>query len=156
MALFPKDAEVIFIEEDVWVPVVRLEGRLCIFPGIPSLFQRMLTSLTPFLPLPPKNERPLRIQIFTPRPESNIAPYLASLQDRLQKRVQVGSYPVIGKGVFVSLIGSDPCGKREDGTPLFLADIAREVEEETGGRVVSDEEIAEKKGINNQTGKSKI
>jgi molybdopterin-biosynthesis enzyme MoeA-like protein len=82
MALFPEKAEVIFVGEDIWVvshlvqrrqmpiwyqiqPVVRLEGRLCIFPGIPSLFQRMLTALTPFLPLPPKSERPLRIQVFT-------------------------------------------------------------------------------------------
>ncbi|KAG6816785.1 hypothetical protein H0H87_002941 [Tephrocybe sp. NHM501043] len=146
MALFPRDAEVIFIGEDIWVPVVRLGGRLCIFPGIPSLFQRMLTGLTPFLPLPPKSQRPLRIQVFTERPESNIAPYLTSLQERFRKRVQVGSYPVIGKGVFVSLIGSDPCGEKDDGQPLFLADIAREVEKEVDGHVVSDEEIAEKKG----------
>lgn len=46
-------------------PVVRLEGKLCIFPGIPALFQKMLHQLTSFLPLPPKGERPLRIQIFT-------------------------------------------------------------------------------------------
>ncbi|KAG6848601.1 hypothetical protein H0H93_015585 [Arthromyces matolae] len=156
MALFPRDAEVIFTGEDIWVPVVRLEGRLCIFPGIPSLFQRMLTSLTPYLPLPPKNERPLRIQVFTERPESNIAPYLSSLQQRLQKRVQVGSYPVISKGVFVSLIGRDPCGENANGTPLFLADVAREVEKETGGHVVSDEEIAEKKREGVDLLKSKV
>ncbi|KAG6889944.1 hypothetical protein C0995_013471 [Termitomyces sp. Mi166 len=156
MALFPKDAEVIFVAEDVWVPVVRLEGRLCIFPGIPSLFQRMLTGLTPFLPLPPKNERPLRIQIFTERPESYIAPYLSSLQERFQKRVQVGSYPILGKGVFVSLIGGDPCGQKEDGKPLFLAEIASEVEQEIDGRVVSDEEIAEKKSENSRMVQSKF
>lgn len=85
MALFPDQAEVIFVGSDLWVvrfifistirrnrsthpsikPVVRLEGKLCIFPGIPSLFQKMLTALTPFLPLPPPHERPIRIQVFT-------------------------------------------------------------------------------------------
>ncbi len=82
MALFPERAEVIFVGSDIWVvrlnfilslsyalyrtkPVVRLEGKLCIFPGIPKLFQVMLTQLTQFLPLPPPSDRPLRIQIFT-------------------------------------------------------------------------------------------
>ena len=46
-------------------PVVRLEGKLCIFPGIPRLFQRMLDGLVPFLPLPPPSERPCRQQVFT-------------------------------------------------------------------------------------------
>ena len=37
-----------------------------------------------------------------------IAPYLTSLQSRLKPRgVQIGSYPLLGKGVFVSLIGRD-------------------------------------------------
>lgn len=85
MALFPANAEVLFIAKDIWVvcsvvvsllvnfndepitqqPVVRLEGRLCIFPGIPTLFQKMLDGITPFLPLPPINERPCRLQVYT-------------------------------------------------------------------------------------------
>lgn len=148
MALFPEKADVIFVEEDIWVPVVRLEGKLCILPGIPSLFQRMLTGLTPFLPLPPKSERPLRIQVFTERLESMIAPYLTSLQARLKSSgIQVGSYPLLGRGVTVSLIGRDlRNGDGDQGQDrLWLADVAREVEAEIGGRVVSDEEVAQKK-----------
>ncbi|KAF5384101.1 hypothetical protein D9615_003341 [Tricholomella constricta] len=157
MALFPDRAEVIFIADNIWVPVVRLEGRICVFPGIPSLFQRMLTELTPFLPLPPKSERPLRIQVFTERPESMIAPYLTSLQERLKLRgIQVGSYPVLQEGVFVSLIGRDLCNEGEEGHRLWLADVAREVEREVGGRVVSDEEIAEKKAEGKAKEKAKI
>jgi hypothetical protein len=115
-------------------PVVRLEGKLCVFPGIPSLFQKMLTGLTPYLPLPPSHERPTRIQVFTElvfllptqtpslahpspsseplrRPESMIAPYLTSLQTLLKPRgIQIGSYPVLGKGVFISLIGRELLG----------------------------------------------
>ncbi|KAJ7481706.1 MoaB/Mog domain-containing protein [Mycena latifolia] len=176
MALFPDQAEILFVAQDIWVPVVRLEGKLCIFPGIPCLFQKMLNALTPFLPLPPCTERPLRIQVFTERPESMIAPYLTGLQARLKPHgIQVGSYPVLGQGVFVSLIGRDrplttvaptPSGKDPNlhvndvnevnghggsagtkGPPrIWLAEVAREVEQEVGGQVVSDEEVARRKG----------
>ncbi|KAL1748291.1 MoaB/Mog domain-containing protein [Schizophyllum fasciatum] len=108
MALFPSEAEVIFVRPEIWVPVVRLAGRLYILPGIPALFQKMLDALTPFLPLPEASERLQRVQIFTDRRESSIAPYLTELQARLRPRgVSVGSYPVVGKGVFISLIGRD-------------------------------------------------
>lgn len=41
-------------------------------------------------------------------PESNIAPFLTSLQERLKPEgIQVGSYPTVGRGVTVSLIGRD-------------------------------------------------
>lgn len=46
-------------------PVIRLEGKLCVFPGIPGLFQKMIDGLTPYLPLPPPEERPFRQQVFT-------------------------------------------------------------------------------------------
>ena len=95
---------------------MRLEGKLCIFPGIPTLFQKMLDNLTPYLPLPPPSDRPLRLQIFTESgylpffpasaltdgldrlPESSIAPYLTTLQKRVQPEgIRIGSYPVIQK-----------------------------------------------------------
>ena len=37
MALFPKGAEVLFVQEDLWVPVVRVNGNVCILPGVPSV-----------------------------------------------------------------------------------------------------------------------
>ncbi|KAJ7135468.1 MoaB/Mog domain-containing protein [Mycena crocata] len=161
MALFPDKAEVIFVP-DIWVPVVRLEGKLCIFPGIPSLFQKMLNALTPYLPLPPPTERPLRIQVFTDRPESMIAPYLTKLQTRLKPHgIQVGSYPVLGQGVFVSLIGRDrplttvtkaqnpdfqDGNENANGPPrIWLAEVAGEVAHEVGGQIVSEEEVAQRK-----------
>jgi molybdopterin-biosynthesis enzyme MoeA-like protein len=48
MALFPAKAEVLFIGDDIWVPVCRLEGKLCIFPGIPR-FITFATSME-FIP----------------------------------------------------------------------------------------------------------
>ncbi|KIY49744.1 Molybdopterin binding protein [Fistulina hepatica ATCC 64428] len=154
MALFPKNAEVLFVDSTIWVPVVRVAGKLCIFPGIPSLFQRMLDGLTPYLPLPPAHERALRIQVFTEQPESMIAPYLTTLQERMREHgIQVGSYPVLGQGVFVSLIGRDVVRGIDDGDSarVWLAQIAREVEVALKGRVISDEEIGRIKndGVDN-------
>ena len=75
-----------------------------------------------------------------------IAPYLTSLQARLKPhRIQVGSYPVLSKGVFVSLIGRDINDSNSGTERIWLADVAREVEREVGGRVVSEEEIAAQK-----------
>ncbi|KAF9489519.1 Molybdopterin binding protein [Pleurotus eryngii] len=145
MALFPSQAEVLFIARDVWVPVVRLEGKLCIFPGIPALFQKMINGLTPFLPLPPLSEKPLRMQIFTSRPESLIAPYLTALQARMKAYgIQVGSYPVLAQGVYVSLIGRD----RDK-----VQDVAKEVETEVVGKIVTEEEVKRRKDDSKQQAK---
>ncbi|EKM56688.1 uncharacterized protein PHACADRAFT_253952 [Phanerochaete carnosa HHB-10118-sp] len=135
MALFPANAEVLYTSSEIWVPVVRLEGKLCIFPGIPRLFQRMLDGLTPYLPLPPPNERPCRQQVFTSKPESSIAPYLTELQGRTKEDgIRIGSYPLFQHGVYVSFIGYD-------------RDVIRRLAEETAealeGRLVSDEEARE-------------
>ncbi|KAH9936701.1 Molybdopterin binding protein [Amylocystis lapponica] len=140
MALFPARAEVLFIAPDVWVPVVRLEGRLCVFPGIPRLFQRMLDGLARFLPLPPASERPFRQQVFTTQPESSIAPYLTELQARVKAAgVRVGSYPLLQRGVYVALIGRDKDAVRALGV---------EVAEALHGRMVSEEEaMKEKAGL---------
>lgn len=88
-------------------------------------------------------------------PESSIAPYLTALQKRVQPEgIRIGSYPVIQKvpsspslppsilmyfyveGVYVSLIGSDNAR---------VEAIAAEVQKETGGRVVSEDEMVEKR-----------
>jgi molybdenum cofactor synthesis domain-containing protein len=164
MALIPANAELLFVARDIWVPVVRLEGKLCVFPGPPSLFQKMLDGLKAFLPLPPPSERPFRHQIFTPSvssirfalacilltiasrtmyslPESSIAPYLTELQKRVKEEgVRVGSYPLFHKGVFVSLIGQNERRIRE---------LGKEVEGQTQGKVVTEQEVRERKGAVN-------
>ncbi|KAH0831279.1 Molybdopterin binding protein [Lanmaoa asiatica] len=137
MALFPHAAEVLFVAPDIWVPVVRLEGKLCVFPGIPSLFQKLLDSLKLFLPLPPPHARPCRLQVFTSLPESSIAPYLTTLQKRVTSEgIQIGSYPLLHRGVYVSLIGAN----RDR-----LLEFAQEVEKEIQGRIVSEEEAEAKR-----------
>lgn len=117
------------------------------------LFRKMLQELAPLLPLPPPRERPFRHQIFTKYslvppvsscsdaisslPESSIAPFLTSLQERVKNDgVRIGSYPFFGRGVCVSLIGLDK--------PNILA-LGQEVMRETRGYVVTEKELDEMK-----------
>ncbi|KAG9121705.1 hypothetical protein FRC07_002238 [Ceratobasidium sp. 392] len=130
MALVPEGqgAEALFVCEDLWVPVVRLQEKLCVLPGVPSLFRKLLDNLVPYLSLPLEGERSHRKMIFTQLPESSIAPYLTSLQERVKSEgIQVGSYPSVGKGVTVSLIGKDPAR---------LAVLGEEVAKGIEGQVV--------------------
>ncbi|WWC65981.1 uncharacterized protein I303_108603 [Kwoniella dejecticola CBS 10117] len=143
MALFPTNSgsgaedsenesksEIIFVDSEKWVPVVRLGGKLCIFPGIPSLFQQLLLALSPYLPLPPASSKPFRHLIYTSKPESTIAPFLTELQARVKKEgIRVGSYPYLYSGVHVSLIGHDIERVRE---------LGQEVVKELDGKIVSE------------------
>ncbi|SPO31990.1 related to 3^-phosphoadenosine 5^-phosphosulfate sulfotransferase (PAPS reductase)/FAD synthetase and related enzymes [Ustilago trichophora] len=109
MALFPKDkAEVIFPTEKLWVPVVRMDGKLCILPGVPRLFEALIDGLESYIPLDPNRQRPYRVLIHTRLPESNISPFLVKLTHKCKQfGIKVGSYPKWNNGVDVSLIGND-------------------------------------------------
>lgn len=70
-------------------------------------------------------------------PESSIAPYLTSLHKRVKgEGIRVGSYPLLMKGVYISLIGMDR--KR-------VSELCEEVEREVQGKLVSEEEVKEAK-----------
>lgn len=109
MALLPaQNAQVIFPTEQLWVPVVRMVGKLCILPGVPRLFEALLDGLEPYLPLDPNRPRPYRVLIHTRLPESNISPFLVHLTEKCKPlAIKVGSYPKWNNGVDVSLIGND-------------------------------------------------
>ncbi|ORY61190.1 MoaB/Mog domain-containing protein [Leucosporidium creatinivorum] len=136
MALFPTDSEVLFVQEDLWVPVVRVNGNVCIFPGVPSLFERLVTAfLSRWVPLPPSTEKPTRVLIHTELPESSIAPFLTTLQERVKKElIRVGSYPKLSAGVDVSLIGKDASR---------LEELAEEVVKELQGEIILQGKLGE-------------
>lgn len=53
-------------------------------------------------------------------PESSIAPYLTSLHQRLKAdQIRVGSYPLLQRGVTVSLIGQDETKIRQIGDEVL-------------------------------------
>lgn len=70
-------------------------------------------------------------------PESSIAPYLTELQARTKEAgVRVGSYPLLSRGVYVSLIGRDVEKVKE---------VAEEVAVKLEGRLVSEEDARKEK-----------
>ena len=104
--------QVIFTAEDLWVPISVVNGNIHILPGIPRLFEKMLTGLKPRL-LPrlvdPEGKGVHRILISTPLPESEVAEFLTELSKKVEsKGVKVGSYPRWGKSRnTVTLVGKD-------------------------------------------------
>ena len=104
--------QVIFTAEDLWVPISVVNGNIHILPGIPRLFEKMLTGLKPRL-LPrlvdPEGKSVHRILISTPLPESEVAEFLTELSKKVEsKGVKVGSYPRWGKSRnTVTLVGKD-------------------------------------------------
>jgi molybdopterin-biosynthesis enzyme MoeA-like protein len=137
MALFPQDSQVVFVSDDLWVPVVIANNNIHILPGIPRLFTSLLTSLKPRIAsrVDPANKQH-RFLISTKEPESNIAPYLTELAERVGKfGIKVGSYPRWAGGVMVSLLGKD-----EEKISTYLAEVEQGVK---GIRVNVEEEARE-------------
>jgi len=82
-------SQVIFTQEDLWVPVACVNGNIHILPGVPRLFEKLLDGLKPIL-LPrladPEGKGIHRILISTPLVESAVAAYLTELAGRVEPK----------------------------------------------------------------------
>ncbi|KAH7089291.1 MoaB/Mog domain-containing protein [Paraphoma chrysanthemicola] len=131
----PDEDQVVFVKEDLWVPVSVVNGNIHILPGVPRLFEAMIDGLKPRI-LPrltdPEGKGVARILISTPLAESAVAGYLTELAAKTEpKGVKVGSYPRWGKDHnTVTLVGRD----RD-----FMESLVPEVEAAVQGRRVAVE-----------------
>lgn len=132
----PDADQVIFVSEDLWVPISVVNGNIHILPGVPRLFEKMLTGLKPLL-LPrltdPEGKGVYRILFSTPMAESAVAGYLTELANKVEaKGVKVGSYPRWGKSRnTVTLVGRDQ---------EYMESLVKEVEGNVKGRRVERED----------------
>ncbi|KAI5363088.1 Putative MoaB/Mog domain-containing protein [Septoria linicola] len=127
--------QVIFTAEDLWVPISVVNGNVHILPGIPRLFEKMLTGLKPrILPrlVDPEGKGVHRILFSTPLAESEVADFLTQLSEKVEsKGVKVGSYPRWGKSRnTVTLVGKDK---------EFMETLVQEVEKGVEGRRIQVE-----------------
>jgi molybdopterin-biosynthesis enzyme MoeA-like protein len=105
-------SQVLFVSDDLWVPINVVNGNVHILPGIPRLFTSLLDGLKPLI-LPrvadPEGKGIARVLISTPLPESEVAGYLTELAAKVESNgVKVGSYPRWGhKRNTVTLVGKD-------------------------------------------------
>lgn len=131
----PDEDQVVFVADDLWVPINVVNGNIHILPGIPRLFEKMLTGLKPSL-LPrltdPEGKGVHRILFSTPLAESEVAEYLTELSGKVEsKGIKVGSYPRWGKSRnTVTLVGRD-----KD----FMESLVSDVEKGVNGRRITTE-----------------
>ncbi|KAF1919541.1 MoaB/Mog domain-containing protein [Ampelomyces quisqualis] len=129
------EEQVVFVSEDLWVPVSVVNGNVHILPGVPRLFEAMVDGLKPRIRprlTDPEGQGALRILISTPMAESAVAGYLTQLAAKAEPRgVKVGSYPRWGKDHnTVTLVGRDS---------EFMESLVPEVEAAVQGRRVAVE-----------------
>ena len=131
----PEEEQVVFVDDNLWVPCSVVNGNIHILPGVPRLFERMIDGLKPRI-LPrladPEGKGVYRILFSTPMAESAIAGVLTELAQKVEpKGVKVGSYPRWGKGRnTVTLVGRDT---------EYMDSLVPEVEKLVDGRRVSQE-----------------
>jgi molybdopterin-biosynthesis enzyme MoeA-like protein len=131
----PDEDQVIFVNNELWVPINCVNGNVHILPGVPRLFESLLDGLKPRI-LPrltdPEGKGVARILISTPMAESEVAGYLTELAAKAEpKGVKVGSYPRWGKDHnTVTLVGRDV---------EYMESLVPEVEKAVQGRRVSVE-----------------
>ena len=106
----PEEEQVLFVRDDLWVPISVVNGNIHILPGVPRLFEALLEGIKPLL-LPrlqdPEGKGTYRMLFSTPLAESEVAEYLTKLAAEVEPRgVKVGSYPRWGKKKnVVTLVG---------------------------------------------------
>lgn len=134
-----ENSQVLFVSEDLWVPLCVVNGNIHILPGVPRLFEKMLDGLKPLL-VPrlsdPEGKGIYRVLISTPMAESAVAAYLTELAAKVEpKGVKVGSYPRWGKGRnTVTLVGRDK---------EYMDSLISEVEKNVQGIKVTTEDEAD-------------
>lgn len=130
-----EDEQVIFVNPELWVPISVVNGNIHILPGVPRLFEALLTGMKPLL-IPrlvdPEGKGTYRMLFSTPLAESSIAEYLTELAHKVEpKGIKVGSYPRWGKRKnVVTLVGTD----RE-----YMDSLEKEVEKGVEGKRVQVE-----------------
>ncbi|RYP48132.1 hypothetical protein DL768_005929 [Monosporascus sp. mg162] len=124
--------QVLFVRDDLWVPISVVNGNIHILPGVPRLFESLLEGLKPFIVdrlVDPEGNGINRIIISTPMAESAVAGYLAELAAKVAPYgIKVGSYPRWGKKTnSVTLVGRDLA---------YLESLVPEVVEKINGKRV--------------------
>lgn len=128
-----------FTNESLWVPVVGIDNRVYILPGIPSLFEVLLDGIKPQIEARvPKSQATVRFYVSTQMGESAMAPYLSKIQEQYNHLgVKIGSYPHwVQRKNTVSIIG--PASAL-----ATLRELVADVEKNVEGNEISAEEEAE-------------
>lgn len=134
MAIFPENAKVTFLDNELWVPVVSIKDKFYILPGIPQLFEKLLTLLLQHLNPRIESNNFKRYFIKTKLTESQISPFLSILQNKSESRnIKIGSYPHMEHDFnTVSILGRE---KHDE----FIRNLVKETEIALEGEEINEE-----------------
>jgi molybdopterin-biosynthesis enzyme MoeA-like protein len=100
MATIPKgeNVEKLYLDDELWVPVVGIDKKVYILPGVPQLFTRLMVGLGEILKPRVVSDFLTRRFVQTRTGESELAPFLTALQHECNIKygkdgVKLGSYP---------------------------------------------------------------
>lgn len=138
MATFPLSTSTvsvlkIYTDKSLWVPIVSINEQVYVLPGVPELFKRLIGGLAPVIKPRVVLNQYRRYFVSTLSHESNIAPFLDSLQQKCDdkfgpQQVKVGSYPhFTWRSVTISIIGESAVAEPE------LRSVVEEVLANVGG-----------------------
>ncbi|SCV01136.1 LAMI_0G09538g1_1 [Lachancea mirantina] len=143
MATLPEGPNVnnYYVSKDLWVPIVSISKKVYILPGIPQLYEKLLTDFAPTVKQiyglgEERSQYYRRFFVKTRQSESQTASYLRDLQSRcndVSSDIKIGSYPHFGTGFStVSILG---LAEHE----LFLKEVVKEVCQKIDGTPITAE-----------------
>ncbi|KAI5961318.1 hypothetical protein KGF57_001741 [Candida theae] len=111
--------EKIFGSDKMWFPIVIIDDKVFILPGVPQLFVQCLPVIKSYISPRLDSEKLIRRYVVTKTGESHLAPYLGKLQNRCNEKygdgvVKLGSYPHLESHLnTISVIGSQLSSKSD-------------------------------------------
>lgn len=123
----------LFTDEKLWVPIVEINEQVYVLPGVPELFKKLIKGLVPIIKPRVVSKQYSRFYVSTLTNESNMAPFLSGLQNRVDakygvQQVKIGSYPhFTWRSVTISIIGDSSVPEDE------LRSVVAEVVANIGG-----------------------
>lgn len=127
--------EKVFVDDSLWVPVIGIDEKVYVLPGVPKLFDRLLKGLGKHIMPRVVGTGLTRYFVKTSTKESELAPFLTALQkkcdENFDKSVKLGSYPHMEWNVnTVSIIGNSKIKSSE------LRAIVEEILAKVGGDAI--------------------
>jgi molybdopterin-biosynthesis enzyme MoeA-like protein len=141
----------IYVDDSLWFPIVAINHRVYVLPGVPSLFTKLISALESHIKarIPLSDTRLVRFYVKTVSGETQFAPYLTRLQDSVDEKfgaqvVKIGSYPHFNwKNTTISIIGRIPDVSLEE-LRLIVDDVVGNV----GGDATEISQVDEDKLTN--------
>ena len=143
--------ETIFLDEQLWFPIVAINHQVYVLPGVPQLFNRLIDELESYLKtrIVSSGSALSRFYVKTKSNESEMAPFLTKLQNQVDGKygvgtVKLGSYPHMDWKInTISIIGKIPEILKQN-----LRNIVQEVVDGIGGNAAEIDQTEEDKMTN--------